>query len=84
MLFTSCLQTPEVIRVVHLSLRQDAKVLAAEDGFKGLELARKHLPSLIITDPPILFFKYSPRRGMARQAEIHGAAGKIARLVRRE
>ena len=42
--------TPDVIRVMHLALRQEFKVLAAPDGLKGLELALKERPSLIITD----------------------------------
>jgi signal transduction histidine kinase len=42
--------TPDIIRVVHLSLRQHFKVLAAEDGLKGLERALMDPPSLIITD----------------------------------
>jgi signal transduction histidine kinase len=42
--------TPEVIKVVHLTLRHEAKILAAEDGHKGLELAQEHKPDLIITD----------------------------------
>lgn len=42
--------TPDVIRVMHLALRQQFKVLAAPDGLKGLELAQRERPSLIITD----------------------------------
>ncbi|MBI5610651.1 MAG: hybrid sensor histidine kinase/response regulator [Deltaproteobacteria bacterium] len=42
--------TPDVIRIVHLALRQHFKVLAAPDGLKGLELALRERPSLIITD----------------------------------
>lgn len=42
--------TLDVIRVVHLAMRQDFKVLAAPDGLKGLELAKSERPSLIITD----------------------------------
>jgi signal transduction histidine kinase len=42
--------TPDVIRVIHLALRRQFRVLAAPSGSKGLELATKHLPSLIITD----------------------------------
>ena len=42
--------TPDVIRVVHLALRQEFKVLTAPDGFKGLDLARRERPNLIITD----------------------------------
>src|SRR5207244_5962227 len=42
--------TPDVIRLVHLALRRDFRVLAAQDGLKGLELALRDRPSLIITD----------------------------------
>src|SRR5207244_5248034 len=41
--------TPDVIRLVHLALRRDFRVLAAQDGLKGLEMARRERPSLIIT-----------------------------------
>ena len=42
--------TPDVIRLVHMSLRQHFKILAAEDGVKGFELAKRLRPDLIITD----------------------------------
>jgi signal transduction histidine kinase len=42
--------TPDVIRVIRLALHHEFRVLAASDGAKGLDLARKHLPTLIITD----------------------------------
>ncbi len=42
--------TPDVIRLVHLALRRDFRVLAAQDGLKGLELAQREQPSVIITD----------------------------------
>lgn len=42
--------TPDVIRVIRLALHHDFRILAAPDGRKGLELARKHLPTLIVTD----------------------------------
>ena len=42
--------TPDVVRVIHLALRQDFRVFAATDGAKGLELALREAPSLIITD----------------------------------
>jgi signal transduction histidine kinase len=42
--------TPDVIRVIHLALRTDFRILAAPNGPKGLALAVKHLPSLVITD----------------------------------
>ncbi len=41
---------PDVIRVIHLSLRREFKVMAASDGLKGFELAQKEQPNLIITD----------------------------------
>ena len=42
--------TPDVIRIVHLALRQQFKVLAAEDGVKALDLATREPPNLIVTD----------------------------------
>ncbi len=42
--------TPDVTRIIHLALRRDFKVMAAPDGLKGLELALRHRPDLIITD----------------------------------
>lgn len=42
--------TPDIIRLVHLALRQQFKVMAADDGVKGLELAARELPDLIVTD----------------------------------
>ena len=42
--------TPDIIRMVHLALHQHFKVLAAEDGLKGYDLATAESPDLIITD----------------------------------
>jgi signal transduction histidine kinase len=42
--------TPDIIRLVHSSLRSHFKVISAEDGEKGLELAMREHPSLIVTD----------------------------------
>jgi len=42
--------TPDIIRVVHMALHQHFKVLAAEDGISGFELAVSESPDLIITD----------------------------------
>lgn len=42
--------TPDVIRMIRLALHHEFRVLAAPDGKKGLELARKHQPTIIITD----------------------------------
>jgi len=42
--------TPDIIRLVHNSLRAHFKVISAEDGLKGLEMALRERPSLIIAD----------------------------------
>ena len=42
--------TPDVIRMIRLSLHHDFRVLAATNGVQGLELAKKHHPSIIVTD----------------------------------
>lgn len=42
--------TPDVIRMVRLALHHEFRVLAARDGKRGLDLARKHRPTVIITD----------------------------------
>ena len=42
--------TPDVIRLVGMALQQDFKMLSAPDGLSGLDMARKELPSLIVTD----------------------------------
>jgi signal transduction histidine kinase len=42
--------TPDVIRVIRLALHHDFRILAAPNGVKGLELARKHRPTVIVTD----------------------------------
>ncbi len=42
--------TPDIIRLVHNSLRTHFKVISAEDGLKGLEMALRERPSLIIAD----------------------------------
>jgi signal transduction histidine kinase len=42
--------TPDIIRLVHNSLRAHFKVISAEDGLKGLEMAVRERPSLIIAD----------------------------------
>jgi signal transduction histidine kinase len=42
--------TPDVIRMIRLSLHHDFRVMAAINGAQGLELAKKHRPSIIVTD----------------------------------
>jgi signal transduction histidine kinase len=42
--------TPDIIRLVHNSLRTHFKVISADDGLKGLEMAIRERPSLIIAD----------------------------------
>jgi signal transduction histidine kinase len=41
---------PQVTRLVHQALRRHFKVLTAPDGAKGLELAFRERPSLVVTD----------------------------------
>lgn len=42
--------TPDVIRMIRLSLHHDFRVLAAINGQQGLELAQRLRPSIIVTD----------------------------------
>ena len=42
--------TPDVVRLVHLILRQHYRIFTAPDGKKGLELALREAPHLVITD----------------------------------
>lgn len=42
--------TVEVVRVIHTVLRQQFRVLTAPNGARGLELALKHLPDVVVTD----------------------------------
>lgn len=42
--------TPDVVRLVHLILRQQFRIFTAPDGKRGLELALREAPHLIITD----------------------------------
>jgi signal transduction histidine kinase len=42
--------TPDVTRMIRLALHHDFRILAATDGKRGLELAAKHSPTVIITD----------------------------------
>lgn len=42
--------TPDIIRVIHLALHDHFRIFAAGDGKKGLEMATRELPSLVITD----------------------------------
>lgn len=42
--------TPDAARIIRLALHDEYRVLLAGDGEEGLELARRHRPSLIITD----------------------------------
>lgn len=41
---------PEVLKLVHLVLRQHFRVLTAPNGVKGLELATRERPDVIVTD----------------------------------
>jgi signal transduction histidine kinase len=42
--------TPDVTRVIRLALHHEFRIFAATDGLRGLELAKKHRPTLILTD----------------------------------
>ncbi len=42
--------TPDIVRLVHLILRQQFRIFTAPDGKRGLELALRETPHLIITD----------------------------------
>jgi signal transduction histidine kinase len=42
--------TPDVARMVRLALHHEFRVLAAANGRRGLELALKHQPTVIVTD----------------------------------
>lgn len=42
--------TAEVVKLIHTVLRQQFRLLTAPNGARGLELALKHLPDVIITD----------------------------------
>jgi signal transduction histidine kinase len=42
--------TPDILRVVHLTLHDQFQVFTARDGLEGLAVAREVKPSLIITD----------------------------------
>jgi signal transduction histidine kinase len=42
--------TPDVARMIRLALHHDFRFLAAGDGARGLELARRYRPTVIITD----------------------------------
>jgi signal transduction histidine kinase len=42
--------TPDVVRVVHLALKQHFRVFSAPDGAKGFAMAVEHRPALVITD----------------------------------
>ena len=41
---------PDVIKLIHVALRHEFRIMAAPDGRVGLKLAQQGLPDLIITD----------------------------------
>ena len=41
---------PQVLRLVHMALRREFRVLASLDSLKGLELIGRELPHLVVTD----------------------------------
>ena len=42
--------SPQIVKLIHTTLRRDFKVLAAADGLKGLELVQRERPHLVVTD----------------------------------
>ncbi len=42
--------SPQVLQVIHMSLRREFKVLTAPDGAKALEMVLEEQPSLVVTD----------------------------------
>lgn len=42
--------TPDIARLIHLTLRQHMRVFIAPDGKRGLELASRERPDVIVTD----------------------------------
>jgi signal transduction histidine kinase len=42
--------SPQIVKLVHQSLRRQFKVLAAPDGLKGLDMVVRERPSLVVTD----------------------------------
>ncbi|MCM2333225.1 MAG: hybrid sensor histidine kinase/response regulator, partial [Anaeromyxobacteraceae bacterium] len=42
--------SPQITQFVHMTLRRQFKVLTAPDGLRGLELVRRELPDLVVTD----------------------------------
>ena len=42
--------TPDIIRLVHTSLRSQFKIISADDGLRGLEMAIAERPTLIVAD----------------------------------
>ena len=41
---------PRIVRLIHTALRRHFKILTAPDGRKGLEMAVREQPSLVVTD----------------------------------
>jgi signal transduction histidine kinase len=42
--------SPQVLQVIHMSLRRQFKVLTAPDGLRGLDMVIREQPSLVVTD----------------------------------
>ncbi len=42
--------TPDILQLIHQTLRHDFRVLAATNGRQGLELARRMMPDVVVTD----------------------------------
>ena len=70
--------TPDIIRLVHTSLRTHFKVISAEDGLKGLEMAIRERPSLVVAD---LMMPGIDGLEMTRRLRAHEATRHIPVLM---
>lgn len=66
--------TPDVARVIRLALHHEFRVLAASNGRRGLELALKHQPTVIVTD---LMMPEMDGLELTRQLRAHPASKHV-------